>query len=109
MPAAQALGAVVLHFANQRTLAGSESVQRLKVAPRQLAFGSGDGVAVGIFVGLAQMSGDGLLQPGRDGMFERLGLGIDLAPIQAKHARQKEFHQAMPADDPARLGHALLG
>ena len=54
---------------------------------------------VGILERLAQMSGDGLLQARGDGVFERFGLGIDLAPIETKHLSEKEFDQAVAAND----------
>ena len=46
-------------------------------------------------------------QPRRDGVFERLRLGVDFAPVQAEDARQEQFDQPMPANDAPRLGDAL--
>jgi hypothetical protein len=40
-------------------------------------------------------------------MFQRFGLGIDLAPVETENARQEEFHKPMPPDDAPRFGDAL--
>jgi len=41
-------------------------------------------------------------------MFERVGFGIDLAPVQAEHARQEELDEPMPADHAPGLRDAVL-
>ena len=63
-------------------------------------------MAVRVFERLAEVGRDGLLQARRDGVFQRLGLGVHLAPVEAEDARQKQFDEAVPADDAPRLGDA---
>ena len=42
-------------------------------------------------------------------MLQGLGLGVHLAPVQAEHARQKQLHQAVPANDAPGLGDSFRG
>ena len=41
-------------------------------------------------------------------MFQRFGLGVHLAPVEAQHARQQQFDEPMTANDSPRLGDAAL-
>src|SRR5579875_254196 len=107
VPAAQTFGAVILDFADNGALAGAECVQRAQIAAGDGSLTGWNRMPVRVFQRLAQMSSDGLFQTRRNSVFQRLGLGIDLAPVQAKHTRQQQFYQAMTANDASRLADAL--
>src|SRR5579884_314778 len=102
-PTPQTLGTVIPYLTNDGALAGTKFMQRTQITTSDGALARWDGMAVRIFERFAQVSGDGLLQTRRNGVLQRLGLGIDFAPIQAKHARQQQFHQAMSANDAPRF------
>ena len=66
-------------------------------------------MAVRILGRLAQVFGDGFFQARADGVLQRLGLGVDLAPVEAERARQQQFDEPVAADDAPRGGDALGG
>ena len=72
------------------------------------AFARRDGMAVRVFERFAEEGGERLFHARRDGVFQRLGLGVHLAPVEAEHARQQQFDEPMAADDAPRLGDAAL-
>src|SRR5262249_54329650 len=65
-------------------------------------------MAMRIVERLPQMSGQGLFEPRRDGVLQRLGFGVDFAPIQTEHTREEQFDQAMTSDNAAGLDHTSL-
>ena len=66
-------------------------------------------MAVRVFDRLAEVGRDGLLQPGRNGVFERLGLRVHLAPVEPQNASEEELDESVTANDAASLGDAALG
>ena len=58
---------------------------------------------------LAEVCREGPFQPRGDGVLQRLGLGVHLAPVEPEHLREEEFDEAMAADDAAGLDAAGVG
>ncbi len=84
-------------------LAGFELRQGLGFAVRPVggdgAVKSGDGVTVGVEVGMAKFGGDAFFKAFGDEVFEALGFLVDLVPGVAEDLVEKGFEQAMVADD----------
>src|SRR6516225_4014213 len=94
LPAAKPIRTVVLRLANDDALAGSKLVQRLQIALRQVAVRRRNRMAVRIFKRLAKVVRNRLLEPRRDRVLQRLGLGVNFAPVEPEHAREKKLHKA---------------
>src|SRR5262245_1761844 len=109
LPAAQAVGIVVLHFANDNALAGGELIQRQQISASQIALRGRNQMSMRIFERFSKVPGKGLFQPRRNGMFQGVGLGVHFAPIQSQNTRQKQFEEPMPADDAPSRGNAEIG
>jgi len=105
----QPVGLVVLHLADHRRVAGGKIRQFPQVAPGQFALRRRNRVAVRVFQRLAEVLRQRLFEARGDRVFQRLRLGVHFAPIQAEDAGQKEFYEAVAADDPACLGQAAGG
>ena len=108
LPTPESVWIFVLYFADDDALAGLELRQRQELTMSQCAFARRDRMAMRVFERLTQMGGDGLLHARRDGVFQCLSFGIDLAPIQPKNSGQKQFNKSMPADDAPGFRHAPL-
>ncbi len=80
---------IVLGFANDDRLAGTEVRQPLQFSLGEVPLARRDRVAVRIFQRLAQVLGEGLLEPGRNGMLQCVGLDVHFAPIEPQHLREK--------------------
>lgn len=65
----------------------------------ELAFGGGDGVAMGIGRGVAQEGIDALEDAIGDGVLQGVGFFVDDGPVETKDADEEEFHEAMAAED----------
>ena len=70
---------------------------------------AGDRIAVGAGGGIAEDRCKPLLQQGRYGVLQALGLLVRLTPIQAEHVGEEALHQAMPAHEPLGERMSLLG
>ena len=78
-------------------MAGQRAVQR------------GDGVAVRVKLGVAELGGDALFEPLGDEVFEALGLLVHLVPGVAEDLVKKCFEQPMVANDFERAFLSGLG
>jgi hypothetical protein len=66
---------------------------------RHLALERGDGVAVGVEGGMAELGGDALLEALGDEVFEALGLFVDLFDGVVEDLVEEGLDEAMVADD----------
>ena len=89
LPVAQAVGIVVLHLADNDTLADTKLMQGLQITLGKMAVRRRDRVPMGVFERFAEVGSQRLLQTRGNGVLEGVGLGIDLAPVQAQDARKK--------------------
>src|SRR2546421_3671195 len=78
-PTPQARRIVVLYLADHQALTDLEGMQGSKITAGQSAFSRWNGMPVRVFKRLAEVAGDRLFQPRRDGVLQRLGFRIDLA------------------------------
>ena len=89
LPVSQPFGIVVLSLADDHGFAGAELGDSLQIAAEKLAGPRRDRMPVRVFERLAEVVRDRLFEPRRDGVFQRLRLGIHLAPIELQHLREE--------------------
>lgn len=80
-------------------LAGAELGEGLQVLAGEGAVEGGDGVAVGVELGVAELGGDALFEALGDEVLEALGLLVDLVPGVVEDLVEEGFEEAMVADD----------
>lgn len=99
LPTSEPIRMLIWHFSNQNMLTRLKRGEGLERTLLKFSISAGNKVTMRIFERLTQKLGHCLLQTRRDGMFQRLSLGINLAPIDLKNLMEEQFYQPMSTDD----------
>ena len=102
-------GSSMMKRANARRCIWRQIRKRLQVPLQHNAVAIGNGIAVGIVTGVAQLAGDCLYKTVRNGMLERLRFIVYLMQLIAQIPHEIGFDQAMTPQDLQRQPLALVG
>ncbi len=106
---AEHLGVGVGHAHEPAGVAGLEALEAVGGALVELELGGGDGVAVGVDGGVAELGGDQLLEVVGEHVLEHLRLGVHTVPRHAQGLGEVALEQAVVADHLERDAASVSG